>query len=67
MAVMFVTDIALGLLTRAAPMLNAFALGFPLKIAFSLVLVGLVVVRVPQLLDTLVRQAVGAGLRLSGG
>jgi flagellar biosynthetic protein FliR len=67
MAVMFVTDIALGLLTRAAPMLNAFALGFPLKIAFSLVLVGLVVVRVPGLLDGLVRQAVGSGLRLTGG
>ncbi len=31
---------ALGLLTRAAPALNAFALAFPLKIILSLFLIG---------------------------
>jgi flagellar biosynthetic protein FliR len=54
-------------MTRAAPMLNAFALGFPLKIAFTLLLVALIVVRVPDLLDKLIRQAVATGLRLAGG
>lgn len=67
MAAMLLADVVLGLMTRAAPMLNAFALGFPLKIAFTLVLVALMVVRVPDLLDELVRRAVTAGLRLAGG
>ena len=31
-AVLFLADVALGLLTRVAPALNAFALGFPAKI-----------------------------------
>lgn len=67
MAVMLAADVALGLMTRAAPALNAFSLGFPLKIAFTLLLVALMVARVPDTLDVLVRQAVEAGLRLYGG
>jgi flagellar biosynthesis protein FliR len=66
MAAMFVTDITLGLLTRAAPALNAFSLGFPIKILFSLLLVGLVVVRVPSALEALVQHAVLGVLALSG-
>jgi flagellar biosynthetic protein FliR len=64
---LFVADVALGLLTRAAPALNAFALAFPLKILLSLLLVGLVLLQVPSLLDRLIEQAVAAMLRLSGG
>lgn len=67
MAAMLVADIALGLMTRAAPALNAFALGFPLKILFTLLLVGLMLPRVPATLDTLVRRAVVTGLQLYGG
>lgn len=37
-AVLFLADVGLGLLTRVAPALNAFALGFPLKILLTLVL-----------------------------
>ena len=32
LVVLFLADVGLGLLTRVAPALNAFALGFPLKI-----------------------------------
>ena len=64
---LFVADVALGLLTRAAPALNAFALAFPLKILLSLLLVGLVLLQVPSLLDRLVEQAAATMLRLSGG
>jgi flagellar biosynthetic protein FliR len=67
MAAMLVADVALGLMTRAAPALNAFALGFPLKIALSLILVSLMVVRVPSTLQTLVQHALVPVLRLSGG
>lgn len=67
MATMLIVDVTLGLLTRAAPALNAFALGFPLKILFTLLLSGLVISRIPGALDALVRRAVAAGVALYGG
>lgn len=39
--VLFLADIGLGLLNRVSPSLNAFSLGFPLKIMLTLLLVGL--------------------------
>src|SRR3712207_6123645 len=39
-AVLFCTDVALGLLTRVAPALNVFALGFPVKILLTLGVAG---------------------------
>ncbi|MGZ4612634.1 MAG: flagellar biosynthetic protein FliR [Kineosporiaceae bacterium] len=65
-AAMLVADVSLGLLTRAAPALNAFALAFPLKILFSLLLVGLVVVRLPTEVHDVVQHAVIVVLHLSG-
>lgn len=55
-AVLFLTDVGLGLLTRVAPQLNAFALGFPLKILVTLVLVGLGVTLLPGVVQDLARQ-----------
>lgn len=66
-AAMLVADVALGLLTRAAPALNAFSLGFPLKILLTLLLAGLVVAQLPELLRHLVETSVGTMLRLTGG
>ncbi len=66
-AALLIADVALGLLTRAAPALNAFALAFPLKILLSLLLVGLVLLQVPTLLNRLIEQAVSTMLRMSGG
>jgi flagellar biosynthetic protein FliR len=57
-AAMLVADVALGLLTRAAPALNPFALGFPLKILFTLLLSGLILARLPQALGTTIEHAV---------
>jgi flagellar biosynthetic protein FliR len=56
-AVLFLTDVGLGLLTRVAPALNAFALGFPLKIFISLSVGVLAVAVLPQLVDTLAGEA----------
>lgn len=39
--VLFLADIGLGLLNRVSPSLNAFSLGFPLKIMLTLLLVGM--------------------------
>ncbi|MEU4618620.1 flagellar biosynthetic protein FliR [Actinoplanes sp. NPDC023801] len=66
-AVLFLADVALGLLNRVAPALNAFQLGFPIKIFLVVTLSGLAVAMLPTVLDTLVEKAVTAVVRLSGG
>jgi flagellar biosynthetic protein FliR len=63
---MLVADVSLGLMTRAAPALNAFSLAFPVKILFTLLLVGFVIVRLPSELHDLVQHATLAVLQLSG-
>ena len=66
-AALLVADVALGLLTKAAPALNAFQLAFPLKILLSLLLIGLVLTQIPNALEQQVRGAIESILRLSGG
>lgn len=56
-AVLFLTDVGLGLLTRAAPSLNAFALGFPLKILVTLTLATVAVAALPAAVDGLTDDA----------
>ncbi|WP_298255055.1 flagellar biosynthetic protein FliR [uncultured Arthrobacter sp.] len=56
--VLFLADVGLGLLTRVAPALNAFALGFPLKIFITLSLGGIVFVALPRVVSTLTGNAV---------
>ena len=48
--VLFLADVGLGLLTRVAPALNAFAMGFPLKILLTVSLGGYVVLTMPSVL-----------------
>jgi len=55
--VLFLADAALGLVTRGAPALNAFALGMPLKILLTLVLAGTVFVALPGIVDALAGDA----------
>ena len=65
--VLFLADVALGLLNRVAPALNAFQLGFPVKIFLVVTLSGLAISMLPGVLHNLVERAVTAMLRLSGG
>ncbi len=65
--VVLVADVALGLLTRVAPALNAFSLGFPLKIVLTLLLAGFVFIQLPPVLGNAVRQATDVMLSLAGG
>lgn len=60
LVVLFLADAGLGLLTRVAPALNAFALGFPLKIFLTLTLGAVVFVALPQIVSSLTGQAVEA-------
>ncbi|WP_433792344.1 flagellar biosynthetic protein FliR [Actinoplanes sp. CA-252034] len=66
-AVLFLADVALGLLNRVAPALNAFQLGFPIKIFLVVTLSGIAIAMLPGALDTLVEKAVTVVVRLSGG
>ncbi len=66
-AVLFLTDVAFGLLNRVAPALNAFQLGFPAKILLVLVLSGTAIAVLPRALDGLVDKAVSAVVQLTAG
>jgi flagellar biosynthetic protein FliR len=65
-AVLFLTDIAFGLLNRVAPALNAFSLGFPAKIFLTFALSGTAIAVLPQALDNLIDKAVAAVLQVAG-
>ena len=56
-AVLFLTDVAFGLLNRVAPALNAFQLGFPAKILLVLTLSGTAIAILPRALDGLIDKA----------
>lgn len=56
-AVLFLVDVGLGLLTRAAPALQAFSLGFPLKIVITLAVAGTVVASLPSVVDSMAQDA----------
>jgi flagellar biosynthetic protein FliR len=66
-AVLFLTDVAFGLLNRVAPALNAFQLGFPAKIFLMLTVGATAIAMLPPAVDTLVKKAVSAVLQLTGG
>ena len=57
LVVLFLADVGLGLLTRVAPALNAFSLGFPLKIMLTLALAGFLFLALPRTVSTLAGQA----------
>jgi len=64
--VLFLADVGLGLITRVAPALNAFALGFPLKILLTLLLATSAFLALPQLVSTLTGHAMKALMAVSG-
>jgi flagellar biosynthetic protein FliR len=65
-AVLFLTDIGLGLLSRVAPALNAFSLGFPAKILLTLVLAGMTFTLLPATVNGLVDSAVRLVVGVAG-
>lgn len=56
--VLFLADVGLGLLTRVAPQLNAFAMGFPLKILLTLTVGTFVYLALPGVVSSLTDRAV---------
>jgi flagellar biosynthetic protein FliR len=66
-AVLFLADVGLGLLNRVAPALNAFSIGFPIKILVTIGLVGLALAGMPGIVGGIVERAVEAVMRAGGG
>ena len=66
-AVLLLADVALALLSRAAPALNIFAIGFPVKIMMTLALLGLTFPLLPPALDSLLEHATRAMVSLRSG
>jgi flagellar biosynthetic protein FliR len=68
--VMFVSEVALGMLSKAAPQMNVFQLGFPLKIILTLLLIGGTFTAMPEALGALVDNVLrswGAAMRMLPG
>jgi flagellar biosynthesis protein FliR len=66
-AVLLLADVALALLSRAAPSLNIFSFGFPVKITLTLVMLGLTFPLLPPALDGLLEHAAEAMSSLRSG
>ncbi len=56
--VLFLADAGLGLLTRVAPALNAFSLGFPLKVLITLALGAVAFITLPRVVASITESAV---------
>lgn len=65
-AVLFLSDLGLALLTKVAPQLNAFNVMFPVKVGMTLLLVGLSFPVLPDAVDRLVDLSTQAMSTLSG-
>ena len=63
---LFLTEVSLGLLAKAAPQMNVFTLGFPIKILLKLGLAGLALPLLPNAVQALVTAAVRAGTVVVG-
>jgi flagellar biosynthetic protein FliR len=64
--VLFVADIALGVLNRISPQLNALALSFPLKIGLTLMLTGAGLTLMPGVITQLASKAAGLITAVTG-
>lgn len=60
MIILILSDMGLGLLTRVAPALNVFVLGFPLKIYLTLSLVSLIYLTLPRVIETLTSRSLSS-------
>jgi flagellar biosynthetic protein FliR len=64
LAALLITNIALGILTRAAPQLNLFAIGFPITLAIGFFVLALSMPNFIPMLDRMTQEGLGATLNL---
>ena len=66
-AALFCTEVALGLLGKAAPQLNIMVIGFGLKTMIAFTLLGATLVMLPEATESLVGQALRAASQVFRG
>ncbi len=67
LAALFIAEVAMGVISRAAPQMNALVLGLPVKALATITLVGISLVSIPGAVDRLVRESLrAASLLLTG-
>ncbi len=64
LAALLITNLALGILTRAAPQLNLFAVGFPLTLGIGFIVLALSIPYLVPVVDRLTQEATGTALNL---
>lgn len=65
-AALLITNLALGILTRAAPQLNLFAIGFPLTLGVGFIVLTLMLPYLATPLQRLLNDGIGAVRQISG-
>jgi flagellar biosynthetic protein FliR len=65
-AALFLTELAMGLLNRAAPQVNVLTIGFIVKILLALLLVGVALPLLPGVVEGLLGDALASMTRLTG-
>ena len=63
---LFLTELAMGLLNRAAPQVNVLTIGFIVKILLALLLVGIALPLLPGVIDGLLGDALASMAKLAG-
>jgi len=66
LAALFLADVALGILAKAAPEMNVLLLGMPLKILLTISLAAVAIPLLPDAVSSLTNQVVVGGLHLAG-
>jgi flagellar biosynthetic protein FliR len=66
-AVLFVSELAFGLLSRLAPQINMFLIALPVKTLMSLSMLGTACVVFPKFTDRIVSDGIESAVRLLGG
>jgi flagellar biosynthetic protein FliR len=66
-AILFLADVALGVLSRISPQLNVFQMSFPFKIMLTLGLVGMGFSLMPQTVSQIANDATGVVINVAGG
>jgi flagellar biosynthetic protein FliR len=65
LAALFLAEVAMGLLSKAAPQMNVFMVGFPVKILLTLAMVGMALPLLPSTVTSLLASALRAGTNIT--
>jgi flagellar biosynthetic protein FliR len=65
LAALFLAEVAMGLLSKAAPQMNVFMVGFPVKILLTLAMVGMALPLLPSTVSSLLASALRAGTNIT--